>query len=71
MSATVKFISLKKFPVEKCKNIPKFPFLELILFIFRALHVSFGGLILRIESIPRYLTELTNGSFLYILMNKL
>lgn len=38
---------------------------------FRALYVSFGGLIFRIESVARHLTEITNGSFLYLLMNKL
>ena len=58
----------------KCKSFKefiKFYNIDIYFLIYRALHVSFGGLILRIESNPRYLTELTNGSFLYLLMNKI
>ena len=54
---------LEEIPTENCKHI-KIMLIYLNFYFYRALHVSFGGLIFRIENNSRYLTDVTNGSFI-------
>lgn len=38
---------------------------------FRAVYVSFGGLLMRLEADPRHFLDITLGSNIYLLMRKI